>query len=124
MCVEWGGVGGLGTAISDGAIAPFCARSARAVASPPARVRRARTHDHLVEELVQQDEVLPDGLLRQQAAVVLEDLGDAVEELEGEGRRDVELGRRDEVDAALLDEEVVDPVDVLQGVRAGGGEEG
>ncbi len=74
------------------------------------RELRVAVVDHLVEEFVEQDEVFANGLLGQGAAVVLEHLGDAGEELDDGARRHVGARRTGEDEAVAVDVEVALPV--------------
>ena len=70
--------------------------------------------DHFVDDLVDEDEVFANTLLVEHSAVVTEHLHHAVEDVQDCGGLDVVLGRRHEVDAELLGEEVVDSVHILK----------
>ena len=70
--------------------------------------------DDLVDDLVDEHEILADGLLVDNSTVVPEDLHHAVDDLHDIGGRHVELGRGHEVDAKLLRVKVVQALDVLE----------
>ena len=61
-------------------------------------VLRVAVVQHLVQQLVDESEVLTDGLLSQLATVVFEDLDDAIQELNGAGGGDVESEERKQED--------------------------
>mmetsp|Transcript_49339 Transcript_49339/g.132031 ORF Transcript_49339/g.132031 Transcript_49339/m.132031 type:complete len:231 (-) Transcript_49339:187-879(-) len=75
------------------------------------RLRVPEVH-HLVEELIDQDEVLPDALLVQHPAEVLEDLCHLAQQLYDRRGRDIHAGGGDEIQPVLLDEDVADAVQV------------
>lgn len=71
----------------------------------------------LVQDLVDEDEVLADGFLVDEAAEVLDDDDDAVEEFEDVGGGDVEAGGGDDVDGGLLEVGEVNALDIEDGLH-------
>uniref|UniRef100_A0A6V1T397 Uncharacterized protein n=1 Tax=Heterosigma akashiwo TaxID=2829 RepID=A0A6V1T397_HETAK len=65
---------------------------------------------HLVQQLVHQHEVLPDALLREDPAVVLEDAHEPLQQLQHQGGRHVPRGGGREQQAALPQPQVGQPV--------------
>ena len=77
-----------------------------------------RAYNQLIGELVDEDEVLSDGIFREDTAVILDDLDDTEEDLHAVAGREVHLGGDDEVDAVGLGVHVSDGVLVLRNRRS------
>ena len=69
--------------------------------------------DHLVNDLVDENKVLPDALFVEDTTVITEDLHHAVNDIQDGRRSHVSFSRRHEVDSKLFREEVVHAVNVL-----------
>ena len=69
--------------------------------------------DHLIDDLVDEDEVFANALLVEDSAVVAEDLHHTVDDIHDGAGSGVGLAGRHKVDAELLGEEVVHSIDVL-----------
>ena len=72
-----------------------------------------RTHQCLVENLVNEAKVEAKRLLTQHTAVILEHCGQPVEQVNDEGGRYVELGGGDKVQIVGLHKNKLGPVNVL-----------
>ena len=69
--------------------------------------------NHLVNDFVDEDKILADGLFVKHATVVTEHLHHAVNDVHDKTGRHVVLRRRYKEDAELLGEKVIQPVDIL-----------
>jgi hypothetical protein len=70
--------------------------------------------NNFVNDLVYEDEVLPNGLLVEHSAVVPKDLHHSVDDVHDKGGGDIVLGSRHKVDAKFLGKKVVQTLDVLK----------
>lgn len=77
------------------------------------RQGRRKGYQRLVQDLVDEAKIEPERLLTEDPAVVLEDGGQPVEEVDDQGGGDVELGGADKVQVVGLDEDELGPVNVL-----------
>lgn len=68
---------------------------------------------HLINDLINQDKVLPDGFFTQNSKVISEHLHASVKGIEDKRGAHVVKSRDYEEHAAFLCKEVVDPIDVL-----------
>ena len=75
--------------------------------------------DHLVNDLVDENKILPDALFVEHATVISEDLHHAVDDIKDRRWGNISFARCHEVDSKFLSEKVVDAINVLQPNRKG-----
>jgi len=74
-----------------------------------------KAYQRLVKDLVNETKIEPDRFLTEDSTVILEHGGQPGEQVNDQGRGDIELGSADKVHIVGLDEDELGPINVLQG---------